>query len=144
MVLAARGTRFGFVGHGLRRKVRDAIETFEVRPADEDRKGGTFSGGNQQKLVLARAVLASPIILLVDQPTAGVDVGTKAQIHTILRDLAEAGNGVIVISDDLDELIALSDRMIVMRAGRVVGEQQQGAVQREALIELMALGRGAA
>jgi ABC-type sugar transport system ATPase subunit len=61
-----------------------------------------------------------------------------------LRDLAEAGNGVIVISDDLDELIALSDRMIVMRAGRVVGEQQQGAVQREALIELMALGRGAA
>jgi ABC-type sugar transport system ATPase subunit len=144
MVLAGRGTRFGFVGRGLRRKVRDTIENFEVRPADEDRKGGTFSGGNQQKLVLARAVLASPRILLVDQPTAGVDVGTKAQIHTILRDLAEAGHGVIVISDDLDELIALSDRMIVMRAGRVVGEQQQGAVQREALIELMALGRGAA
>jgi rhamnose transport system ATP-binding protein len=77
-----------------------------------------LSGGNQQKVMLARALLVRPKILLVDEPTRGVDVGAKAEVHTIIGELASEGIGIIVISSDLPEVLSLSDRVLVMREGR--------------------------
>jgi ABC-type sugar transport system ATPase subunit len=138
------GGRFGIVGRrGLRRMAREAIAEFEVRPPDAELSATAFSGGNQQKLVLARAVLARPDVLIVDQPTAGVDVGTKAQIHKIIRDLAESGKGVLVISDDIDELLALSDRLMVMRSGAIVTEYSRDVATHDKLVGAMSTGTAA-
>jgi ABC transporter len=114
-----------------------------VRPPDDRRRAGTFSGGNQQKLLLARAVLANPEVLIIDQPTAGVDVGTKAQIHRLLRGMADQGKAVLVISDDIDEIVALSDRLLVMRNGRLVAERSRASIDRDELLALISVGAAA-
>jgi ABC-type sugar transport system ATPase subunit len=103
---------------------------------------GTFSGGNQQKVLLARAIIAEPDVLVVDQPTAGVDVGTKAQIHRILRGLADQKKAVLVISDDIEEMLALSDRLLIMRNGSLVGERLRGGVDKDELVSLISVGAG--
>jgi ribose transport system ATP-binding protein len=134
--------RVGTVGgRGLRQMARKAITELEVRPPNAELSAAAFSGGNQQKLMLARAILAQPDVLIVDQPTAGVDVGTKAQIHKIIRDMAESGKGVLVISDDIDELLAVSDRLMVMRSGTLVTEFTQAAASRDKLIAAMTIRR---
>jgi ABC-type sugar transport system ATPase subunit len=138
MSLVRGRSKLGFVGAGgLRKTARSAIERFEVRPAEEERPGSTFSGGNQQKLLLARAILADTDVLVIDQPTAGVDVGTKAQIHRILRNAAANGKAILCISDEIDELLALGDRLVVMRDGHVIAERLRGEVGREELITTM-------
>lgn len=81
-----------------------------------------LSGGNQQKVMLARWLLLNPKVLIVDEPTRGVDVGSKAEVHVLLRELARKGTAVIVISSDLPEVLAVADRILVMRAGRITGE----------------------
>jgi len=106
----------------------------EVRPADDTRLAATFSGGNQQKLLLARAVLSGADVMIIDQPTAGVDVGTKAQIHKILRELADGGKAIMVISDEIDELLTLSDRILVMTEGAIAAEHFRGELSRAELI----------
>ncbi|RZJ95289.1 MAG: sugar ABC transporter ATP-binding protein [Brevundimonas sp.] len=105
---------------------------------------GALSGGNQQKVLLARSMACRPRVLIVDEPTRGVDVGAKAEVHQILFDLAEAGVALIVISSDMPELLALSDRVIVMREGRLVGETTAEHLDEEALMALMAVERGGA
>ncbi len=80
-----------------------------------------LSGGNQQKVILARWLLAGPRILIVDEPTRGVDVGAKQEIHELLREQARLGTAVIAISSDLPEVLALADRIVVLREGRVAG-----------------------
>jgi ribose transport system ATP-binding protein len=138
MSLTKAPSKFGFVGaKGLRKAARAAIDQFEVRPPEADRPGALFSGGNQQKLLLARAILADTDVLVIDQPTAGVDVGTKAQIHRILRNAADQGKAILCVSDEIDELLALSDRLIVMRDGRVIAEFPRGDMGREELIAMM-------
>jgi ribose transport system ATP-binding protein len=139
--LARSRSRLGLVSPAhLRRVAKKAISDFEVRPAHGGRPAGTFSGGNQQKLLLARSVLAEPDVLIVDQPSAGVDVGTKAQIHKLLRELADTGKAVLVISDDIEEIIALSDRILTMRNGRIVVESARGSVDPDQLLSLIATG----
>jgi ribose transport system ATP-binding protein len=141
MSLARERGRFGTVSLSrLRRTAKKAIVDFEVRPPDERRRAGTFSGGNQQKLLLARALLANPDVLVIDQPTAGVDVGTKAQIHRLLRGMADQGKAVLVISDDIDEIVALSDRLLVMRNGRLVAERSRASVDRDEVLALISMG----
>ena len=81
-----------------------------------------LSGGNQQKVVLAKWLLVNPKVLIVDEPTRGVDVGAKAEVHLLLRELARKGTAVIVISSDLPEILAVADRILVMREGRITGE----------------------
>ncbi len=140
MSLAAKRSTLGLVQpRDARRRVREAVARFEVRPADEHRIVGTLSGGNQQKVVLARAVLADPDILVVDQPTAGVDVGTKTEIHAMLRDLAAEGKAVLVVSDDVEELVTLAQRIVVMRRGEIVAECGPDIGTPE-LVELMSTG----
>jgi simple sugar transport system ATP-binding protein len=98
------------------------MERYDVRPRNPELRSATFSGGNQQKLVLAREALPAPRILLVGQPTRGVDIGAIEFIHGRLRALRDAGGAVLVVSSELDEILALADRVLVMVGGRIVGE----------------------
>lgn len=98
-----------------------------------------LSGGNQQKVVLARWLLTNPKLLIVDEPTHGIDVGAKAEIYQLLRQLAASGKGILVISSELPELLALADRIIVIRRGKITGTLDAGKTSEE---ELLALATG--
>jgi general nucleoside transport system ATP-binding protein len=98
------------------------MATYDVRPPNPELRCAKFSGGNQQKLVLAREALPRPQVLLVGQPTRGVDIGAIEFIHARLRAMRDAGGAVLLVSSELDEILALSDRVIVMCAGRITGE----------------------
>ena len=106
----------------LRRETAAMMERYDVRPRDPDLRSSKFSGGNQQKLVMAREALAEPRVLLVGQPTRGVDIGAIEFIHARLREHRDRGGAVLLVSSELDEILALSDRVLVMNAGRVAGE----------------------
>lgn len=121
MELTALGTYLGYWGlvrRDLARQViEDAIDRFRILPRDPNRPVGHLSGGNAQKVLMARAALAKPKVLLLDQPTAGVDIGAKTETHRQIRELAATGAAVLLISDDLDELLGLADRIAVMTEG---------------------------
>jgi ABC-type sugar transport system ATPase subunit len=123
LALMALQNRLGRLGVVSRRSVRQLSERLvrelEVSPGDIDAPAETLSGGNQQKVVLGKAFAAEPSVLIIDQPTAGVDIGTKAQIHRLLRERADDGAAILVVSDDIDELYALSDRLHVMCRGEI-------------------------
>ncbi|MDC8757142.1 ABC transporter ATP-binding protein [Janthinobacterium fluminis] len=100
----------------------ELLKTFDVRPANPDLRIGLLSGGNQQKVVIAREVLAKPTLMLVGQPTRGVDIGTIESIHTQLLALRDAGVAILLVSVELEEVRALADRILVMCGGRITGE----------------------
>lgn len=102
----------------------------------------TLSGGNQQKLAIAKMLSVNPKVIVMDEPTRGVDVGANVEIHRILRDLASKGTGIITISSQLHELIGLCDRVIVIHEGRVAGELASHDLTEENIIHL-ASGLGA-
>jgi simple sugar transport system ATP-binding protein len=106
----------------MREATRRMQERFDVRPRDENLGSAKFSGGNQQKLILAREMGEQPTVLLVGQPTRGVDIGAIEFIHGQLRALRDAGCAVLLVSSELDEILALADRVIVMNCGRITGE----------------------
>ncbi len=106
----------------MRQATVDMMERFDVRPRDAELVSSKFSGGNQQKLVLARELGRAPKVLLVGQPTRGVDIGAIEFIYGQLRALRQAGCAVLVVSSELDEILALSDRVLVMNQGRIAGE----------------------
>ena len=109
--------------HGdMHKATLDMMERFDVRPRDPELLCSKFSGGNQQKLVLARELGQVPKVLLVGQPTRGVDIGAIEFIYSQLRAMRDAGCAVLVVSSELDEILALSDRVIVMNQGRIAGE----------------------
>jgi len=111
------------MNHAVMREQTAAMqERFDVRPRDVNLGSSKFSGGNQQKLVLAREIGQAPAVLLVGQPTRGVDIGAIEFIHNQLRALRDAGCAVLLVSSELDEILALADRVIVMNSGRVTGE----------------------
>ena len=117
-----------FLSHGLlsRKAVRDNAEDilpkFDVRPASPELRSADFSGGNQQKIVLAREISDGPKVFLVGQPTRGVDIGAIEAIHRRLLEMREEGCAILLVSFELDEVMSLSDRIIVMNAGQIVGE----------------------
>ncbi|WP_317201836.1 ABC transporter ATP-binding protein [Janthinobacterium sp.] len=98
------------------------LKSFDVRPADPQLRIGLLSGGNQQKVVIAREVLAKPTLMLVGQPTRGVDIGTIESIHTQLLALRDAGVAILLVSVELEEVRSLADRILVMCGGRITGE----------------------
>ena len=106
----------------MKAATREMQERFDVRPRDENLGSSKFSGGNQQKLILAREIGEQPTVLLVGQPTRGVDIGAIEFIHNQLRALRDAGCAVLLVSSELDEILALADRVVVMNAGRITGE----------------------
>ena len=106
----------------MREATRQMQERFDVRPRDENLGSSKFSGGNQQKLILAREIGEQPTVLLVGQPTRGVDIGAIEFIHHQLRALRDAGCAVLLVSSELDEILALADRVVVMNCGRITGE----------------------
>jgi ribose transport system ATP-binding protein len=105
-----------------RRRIVDAVRRFNIRPPDPERSVGTLSGGNQQKTVLARWLEADSRLLLLEEPTSGVDVGAKAEIYALLRQHAARGRGVVLVSSDFEEIAGLCHRALVFRRGRVVAE----------------------
>ncbi|GGE09497.1 ABC transporter ATP-binding protein [Aureimonas endophytica] len=115
----------------MRREAKERIAAFDVRPPDCRLKTANFSGGNQQKLVLAREMERGPSVLLIGQPTRGVDVGAIEFIHRRIVEMRDEGKAILLVSVELDEIRALSDRILVMFAGRIVGERSGGADEGE-------------
>jgi simple sugar transport system ATP-binding protein len=133
--------RRGFMrSAAMREATAGMMKRYDVRPPDPELRAGKFSGGNQQKLVLAREAWAGPQVLLVGQPTRGVDIGAIEFIHARLRELRDAGGAVLVVSSELDEVLALADRVIVMNAGRIAGERPIAACDETTLGLLMGGG----
>jgi ribose transport system ATP-binding protein len=99
-----------------------AISEFDIRAPRKDMLAGQLSGGNQQKLLLAKMMLLDPRVIVIDEPTRGIDIGTKQQIYRFIADLARKGKAVIVISSEMQELLGICHRILVMRGGRIVGE----------------------
>ena len=126
----------------LLERCRRFMAKFDVRPADPALRASLFSGGNQQKLVLAREIDRDPELLLIGQPTRGVDIGAIEFIHGQLLALRAAGKALIVVSTELEEILALADRILVMCAGRITGELAAGEAD-EAKIGLMMAGMAA-
>lgn len=119
---------------------RSLIERFRVKVAYPGRPVRLLSGGNQQKVVIAKWLGSDPDVLILDEPTAGVDIGTKSEILQMVRELADAGKGVIVISSELPELLAVSDRVLVLRHGGVVQELNRRDIPDEESLQLAVQG----
>ena len=113
-----------------------AIAAFDVRAPHRGVAVGNLSGGNQQKLLLAKTMLAEPDIVVIDEPTRGIDIGTKQQIYEFVHALAAAGKSIIVISSEMQEVIGLADRVLVMRAGRVAGEVEGDRITEDRIVRL--------
>jgi simple sugar transport system ATP-binding protein len=102
--------------------VKKYVAALDIRPADPDAVVGTLSGGNQQKVLLARWLVTQPRLLILDEPTRGIDVGAKAQIQKVVADLAADGMAVVFISAELEEVVRVSDRVVVLRDRRKIAE----------------------
>jgi ribose transport system ATP-binding protein len=127
-------SRAGLIrARALRSRSEDLMREVQLRPFDVDRPIGSFSGGNQQKAIIGRWLAAGTRIFLFDEPTRGIDVGAKAEIYAILRAQADAGRAVLVVSSELPEILELSDRVLVMRAGRIAGLLDRAQASEESL-----------
>jgi len=115
----------------IREDAREKIAKYDIRPPDPKLKTASFSGGNQQKIVLSREIEADPDVLVIGQPTRGVDIGAIEFIHRRIVQMRDAGKAILLVSVELDEIRALSDRILVMFDGRIVGERGPGAGEGE-------------
>jgi inositol transport system ATP-binding protein len=137
--------RWGLVrGDAERDMVEHYRKSLNIRMAQAEQSVKNLSGGNQQKVVLARWLALGPRILIVDEPTRGIDVGAKAEVHQLLHEMAVGGIAIMAISSELPEVLAISDRIIAMRGGRVSGELSREAASEHALMELMTMSEARA
>src|SRR6202521_1200351 len=135
-------SRLGFVRErGARRATTEQIAKLGIRAHSVDQDISLLSGGNQQKAILARWILRDPELLLLDEPTAGIDIGAKTEIHALIRDLASKGLALLVSSSEFDELIGLCHRILVMRDGRIIDEVDGHDATEHGLV-LLATGGG--
>jgi len=111
------------------------MRRLRVRAASRDAPVSTLSGGNQQKALFGKWVLTRPTVLLMDAPTRGVDVGAKTEIYRIINELTADGVAVVLVSSDLPELVAMSDRVLVMRAGRITAELTGDRITQRTILE---------
>ncbi len=126
-----------------RRAAREQIEALELRPADPDRAARTLSGGNQQKILLARWLVHGTKVLLLDEPSRGVDVGARAEIYALIRRLAEAGTAILIVSSEIEEVLGLADRVHVIADGRVLAERDATALTEHDVLDLVLKGTAA-
>ena len=122
-----------------RRTANEYIQRLAVKTPSIDQQVGKLSGGNQQKVVLARWLAARPKVLILDEPTRGIDVGAKAEIYRLIDELANEGLAIILISSELPEIMGLSDRIIVMQGGRITGELPGGPATTEEQVLALAM-----
>ncbi|NJL94287.1 MAG: sugar ABC transporter ATP-binding protein [Anaerolineae bacterium] len=129
--------RLHFIRRGLERQiVTQFVSKLRVATPSVEQHVGKLSGGNQQKVVLARWLAVKPRVLILDEPTRGIDVGAKAEIYALLNELAEQGIAIIVISSEMPEVLGLSDRIYVMQNGRITGELSRAEATEEKVLEL--------
>ncbi|BCL79122.1 sugar ABC transporter ATP-binding protein [Ktedonobacteria bacterium brp13] len=133
--------RYGIVSHAKQRQVVDQfIRRLGIKTSGPEQKIRELSGGNQQKVLLARWLCLNPQILILDEPTRGIDVGARAEIQGIIEELAESGVGVLMISSDLEELTEGSDRIVVLRDGMTVSALTHEQISQDAIMVAMAQG----
>ncbi|MEU3538249.1 sugar ABC transporter ATP-binding protein [Streptomyces paromomycinus] len=136
-----RFSRAGWLDRAAERSAaRTAARNLSLRPDDPDRPVRTLSGGNQQKAVLARWLLRGCRVLLLDEPTRGVDVGARAELYALVRRLADDGVAVLLVSSELPEVLGLADRVLVLREGRVVHEGSAAALDEHRVLDLVMAG----
>jgi rhamnose transport system ATP-binding protein len=133
-------SRGGLIDFAAERRIaRDFVQRLGVKTPGIDAPVGNLSGGNQQKVALARWLAANPAVIILDEPTQGVDVGAKSEIHKLMGELARRGLAIIMISSELPEILGMSDRIAVMHAGEIVGTLTRKEATQERVLEL-ALG----
>lgn len=137
-------TGFFLVPKKEKEAVKDMVKRLSIRVANVNQPITSLSGGNQQKCVVAKALLTAPRVLMLDEPTRGIDVGAKSEIFEITSRLAEQGYGVIFISTELKEVLAMSDRILVMSKGAITGEFSREEATEEKLVAASAIGHGLA
>jgi ribose transport system ATP-binding protein len=137
-----RFARFGMLdSRAERRRATEVTTSLDVRPAGVDRLVRLLSGGNQQKVVLARWLLRECQVLLLDEPTRGVDVGARTEIYALVRALADSGVAVVVVSSEVEEVLGLSDRVLVVREGRIVHEGPAAEIDESQVLDLVMEGK---
>ena len=140
----ARFARGGFLREGREREAaRRQIAALELRPADPDLATRTLSGGNQQKILLARWLVHGTAVLLLDEPTRGVDIGARAEIYALIRRLAEAGTAIIIVSSEIDEVLGLADRVLVISDGEVLTTTNSREIDEPGVLDLVMRGSAA-
>jgi ABC-type sugar transport system ATPase subunit len=139
------GSRRGLLpGRDMAAAADKLLDSLRLRAGSYDQPVSTLSGGNQQKVLLARWLLTDPKVLLFDEPTKGIDVGAKGELYTVIGDLAARGLGIVVVSSYLPELLGLADRVLVLRDGAIAGELPGGASEEDVLHLASGTGRGSA
>ena len=131
--------KWGFVSSSkVEEIVGKYVDRLQIKVTDLDQSVGELSGGNQQKVLLARLLCNDPDVVLLDEPTRGIDVGAKAEIQALIDELAVGGLAVILISSELEDVIEGSNRVFVLKEGMVVGELQGAAISEDAVMDLIA------
>ena len=137
----ARYARFGWVDRKKESAAAARLaETVDIRPPDPRRPVRTLSGGNQQKAVFARWLVEDRRLLLLDEPTRGVDVGARAELYAVIRRLADAGVGVLLVSSEVPEVLGLADRVLVLREGRVIHESDARDLDEPRVLDMIMEG----
>jgi len=116
--------------------VNDLVKKFNIITSDINKPVRTLSGGNQQKVVLAKWLSTNPALLILDQPTRGIDVGAKAEIYRLIQNLSEAGHAIVLISDELQEILGMCDRIVIMHEGKITGILDHSEANQHLLLEL--------
>ena len=135
---------FHIVNARKKKSVREKIKELSIKVSHPQVEVNALSGGNQQKVVIGKGLLTFPKVLLMDEPTRGIDVGAKAEVFQIMHDLAAQGLGILFVTSELKEILAISDRIIVMSKGKVTGEFPRADATEEALVAASAVGHGMA
>ncbi|UOQ57502.1 sugar ABC transporter ATP-binding protein [Leucobacter allii] len=139
-----RYAKAGFLGIAEEREAASRqMAALELRPADPDRPAVTLSGGNQQKILLGRWLLHGTRVLLLDEPTRGVDVGARAEIYALIRELAAAGNAVVVVSSEIEEVLGLADTVLVIAEGEVLRTAPAASLTEHDVLDLVMEGTAA-
>jgi ABC-type sugar transport system ATPase subunit len=136
-------TRWGFVNSARAdRLAREEVKRLDIRTPSLRQRVRNLSGGNQQKVIIARWLTLKPRVLILDEPTRGIDVGAKAEIHALMNQLAQEGVGVLMISSELPEILGVSDRILVMHEGQVTGEFSRNVATQDDIMRAATGGKG--